>query len=137
MVVVFDLLIYIAYVDIILFVLDLFSIILANFLRMVTFLLRVKKCTNFTLVASGAITINSLILVRVVKAFHCSVTLIAKKSLRALLPARIASLVLTLHVLAVFGHILENFRWSPKVSHMMRIDATFGIVGIFLVWAPT
>jgi len=63
-------------------------------------------------------------------------TLIAQKPHRTRFPAKIVTVRLCLHVLTVFWGVLEDFRWPPKVTHVMCINATFRVVRIFPIWTP-
>ena len=60
--------------------------------------------------------------------------LIAKQAFGTHLPATLG--VIVSHELAVFRRILKDFGWSPEISHVMGIDATFGIMRLLSVWAP-
>ena len=85
-VIIFDVLVDLFDVDIILFVLNLLSVIFCHLLCMTRLLLGVEKRTNFRFIAARPITIDSLVLVWMVKALNRRMALIAKKPLGALLP---------------------------------------------------
>lgn len=86
-VIVFDVLVDLFDVDIILFVLNLLSVIFGHLLCMTRLLLGVEKRANFRFVTARSIAIDSLVLVWMVKSLNCRMTLVAKKPLWALLPA--------------------------------------------------
>ena len=80
-------LIYAVDIDIVLFILHLFSVIFAYFLSVVAFLLRMEECADFTLVAPGAVAVDPFVLIWVIESLNSCVTFVAKQALWALLPA--------------------------------------------------
>lgn len=134
-VIIFDVLVDLFDVDIILFVLNLLSVIFGHLLCMTRLLLGVKKRTNFRFVAARSITIDSLIFVWMVKALNRRMALIAKKPLRALLPPYFR-VRWAWHEFAVFRRILEYLGRSSEVPHMMGINTRLWVMGLLSVRAP-
>jgi hypothetical protein len=98
------------------------------------FLLSVVKSAYLRFIAPGFITINSLVLVWVVKSLNCGMALVAEEASGAKFPAELG--IAGAHRFAIFGHIFENFGRSPEVSHVVRIYATLGVVRLLAVGAP-
>lgn len=137
LVILFNLLVDAVDIYVILFILHLFSVVFAYFLSVISFLLWVEESTNFALVAARAIAVNPFILIRMVQTLDCGVALVAKKTLRALLPTRFSCLICSGHILTIFRNVFKYLWRSPKITHMVRVYATFRIMWIFFVRAPT
>ena len=109
-------------VDIILLVLNLFSIVLGHLLSMPGLLLGVVEGTDLRLIASRSIAIDSFVLVWVVETLNCGVTFVAKEPIWTLFPT-VFRVWGARHVLAVFSRVLENLRRPSEVPHMVSVDA--------------
>lgn len=72
-----DVVIDLFYIDLVLIVLRSLSIIFCHFLSVFTLLLCVIESTDLRLIATWTITVDSLILIRVIEPFHSSVALAA------------------------------------------------------------
>lgn len=90
------------------------------------------KRADHKLVAAEFVTVDALVLVRVVQSLHCCVALVALQALRAGIPASALN-----KSFAVFCRVLEDFNWPSKVTHVVGINAAFAVVRIFLGWTPT
>ena len=98
-----------------------------------TFLARVMvKCTNVSLVAARAVTLNPLVLVRMVESLHRGVTLVALETALAVVPTHA-----TLQRLTVLWCILKKVGWTPEIACVVRINTTLRIVAVLLIWTPT
>lgn len=111
---------------------NLSSVVLAFFVSLLPFFLRMIESANLRLIASWSIAKDSFILVRMVKSFDSCMALVAFKPVFALVPPNSFNESLT-----ILWQIFENVRWSSEVSHVMSVDTTLWIMGIFLVWTPT
>ena len=87
--------------------------------------------TDLQLVAPLLITSDPLVLLRMVKPLDHSVALPALQTLRT----RVPPMTVLQHV-AVLRRIAEEHGRSPKVSHVVGVDAAFRIVAVFLGRAP-
>jgi len=105
---------------------------LALFGRLLPLFLVVVESAYFLLIAPRSITVDPLILVRVVETLNSRVTFITLKTFITFIPANTFNKGLT-----ILRQILEKFRWPSEVSGVVCVDATFGIMGVFLIWAPT
>ena len=90
-----------------------------------------EKGTDVHLVAASAIALDSLILLWMVQALNCGVTLATFDSTRAVLPTEAI-----LEGLAVLGRVFEQVGWPSEVSRVVRVDARFRIVAVLFIWAP-
>lgn len=116
-------------VNIVLLVVHLLSIIFAHLLSVTALLLSVVEGTDLGLVTSGAITIDSLVLVGVVEPLNCRMTFVAEQTIWTLLPSGFrVGVVRALHGLTVFWRIFEYLWWPSEVSHVVGVNATFGVV---------
>ena len=91
-----------------------------------------EKGTNVCLVAARAITLNPLVLVRMIQPLHCCMTLIAFESTFTVIPAHT-----TLQSLTVLRRILEQVRGPPEIPRMVRINAALAIMAVLLGRTPT
>lgn len=108
-----------------------FPIIFAFFSRLGLFLVRMVKSAYFWLIASGAVAEYAFVLVRMVKTFDGCVAFVTFQAFFAFIPACSFNKSFT-----VFGQVLEQLRWPSEVTSVMRIDAAFGVVGVFIVGTP-
>ena len=95
------------------------------------FLLLVVKSADWIVIAAGLVTLDPLVLVRVVQALNCCVTLFAKNTFLALAPAGAVGESLT-----VFRGVTEVLRRSSEITRVVGEVAALGVVRI-LVDAPT
>lgn len=94
-----------------------FPVILAKLQSLIALPHVVVECTYLELVAALLVTLDVLVLVRVVESLDRGVTLTALYSMRADVPRKPFD-----QRVAIFGCIFENL-WRPsKVSHMVSID---------------
>ncbi len=91
-----------------------------------------EKGTNVGLIAAGTITLNALVLVRMVESFHCRVTLVTFEAALAVVPPKPV-----LKSLAVLWCVLEQVGRSTEITCVVRVDTTLGVVAVFLRWTPT
>jgi len=89
------------------------------------------KRTDVHLVATRAVTLNTLVLVRMVQSLNSGVTFATLYAPLAVIPPQTV-----LEGLAVFGCVLKQISWPSEVARVMCVDATLGVVTIFLRWAP-
>jgi hypothetical protein len=122
LVVIFDRFIDFLDFNVVLFVLYLLSVVLADFLSVISLLLRMIERTYLAFVTSRAVAINSLVLVWVIQSLHSRVALVAKQPLRALLPTGLGAISLALHIVTVLRNILEDLRRPSKVPHVMGVN---------------
>ena len=92
----------------------------------------VREGTNVHLVAAHSVTLDALVLVRMVQSLDCSVAFVALEAPRAVLPPRPI-----LKSLAVLWRILEQVRGPSEIPCVMRKNAALRIVAIFFSWTPT
>ena len=90
------------------------------------------ESTNVHLVAARAVTLDAFVFLRMIEPLDRRVALVALQALLAVVPAHSR-----LQGVAVLGGVLEQVGWSSEVSRVMRVDATFRVVAIFLGWTPT
>ena len=108
-------------------VLHLLAVVLAHLVGVAPLLLSVVECADFGLVATASVAVYSLVLVGMIEAFNCGMTLLAVEPVRALLPTDIW-VILVCHVWAVFRRVLKDL-WRPsEVSHVMSVNTAFRVV---------
>lgn len=93
--------------------------------------LLMEERANVELIASGSVTRNPLVLVRMVKPLDGGVALITHKSLLALVPSNSLN-----QSWAIFRKVVDHVWQSSEISRVVGIDATFRIVRILLSRAP-
>lgn len=129
-----DLAVYLLNLDRVLFPLNLLLVLLRHRQRLLLLLRSVMESANLLLVTAMAIAVFAFVLVRMVQFLDRGVTFLAKEAVRTEFPSVLP--VYLLHALAIFRSVLENLGWTPKISHVMSIDATLGVVRVFPVRAP-
>ena len=75
---------------------------------------------SLLLCALELLTVLALVHLRMVQLLNSSVTLVAFEAMRAG-----AHVLLILHMLAVFGTVVEEDGRTSEVAHVMRVDAVF------------
>lgn len=105
-----------------------------NFLHVITFVRIVEKCAEFVLVAfAPTIAESALVLIWMVQSFNSRVAFAARKSERAHFPA----VLLVAQIITIFRWVFEDLWGSPKVAHMVGVNAAFRVMRILVIWAPT
>lgn len=99
------------------------AVIFAYLQSEVAFTHGVIERADFELVAPQFVALDSFVLVRVVKSLDGGVALAALEAARAQIPADTRD-----QGLAVLGIVFEEVRWSPEVTHVVRVDAPLGIM---------
>lgn len=135
LIIVNDLLIDKLLVNVVFFVLYGFPVVLTHFDRVVSLLVIVIESADLGFVASASITVYSLVLVGMVESLYSCVTLVAENPIRTHFPARICSLLVA-QVFTVLCRVLEDFRWSSEVTHVMSVDTALRVVRILAVRTP-
>ena len=107
------------------------DVLLAELVREALLPRGVVEGADVHFIAAHTITLNPLVLVRVVKPLDSRVTLVALNTTLAVLPA-----FAVLERLAVLRSILEQTRRSAEVPRVMRINATLGVVAVLFGRAP-
>ena len=107
-------------------------VVLANLKGEVALSHVVIKGANLKFVAALLVALDPFVLVRMVKTFDSCVALNASKPIWAKVPANTLD-----ERLAVFRVVLEDVRRSAKVTHVVCIDTTLGVMRVFIGWAPT
>ena len=104
----------------------------AELVRETFFSCIVIEGTDVHLVTTHSIALNPLILVRMVQPLDRRVAFVAFKSARAVLPS-----LTILQRLTVLRRILEQVWRASKITRVMRIYATLGVMAVFFCWTPT
>ena len=108
-----------------------FAVVLAQLHGEVFLFRRMEERTNFRLVAAKLVAGDAFVFVRVIKPFHSGVAFVALEAFRTLVPTHSLG-----QDAAVLRSVLEYFRRSPKIAHVVRVNAGFAIVTVFFGWAP-
>lgn len=109
---------------------------LAHLLGLTSFLVVVVESAYLRLVAPGSVAVGTFVLVGMVQFLHGGVRLVAKQTFGTEFPG-VNGVFGVGYVLAVFSWVLEDFWGSSKVSHVVGVDALFGVVRILAVRTKT